>query len=300
VADKKLKQELLDKLSNFYGSLYVYSVRKMSYDDIIKNAKYYASRFMERDSDEPFRSPKRENDSTLINLSSDVRMRIYHNSNAVVIKRKMNPLEHLIKEKLDIKQQSEIAINIIKKLELDKAKLPFEQLEFESLWQVNASGITIEKSVAPVTLCRIVGAFRRHINKIPVYGRASIFVKIAGEGLIESVGVDWRPINENPINKVKIINPEIAAEKILENLNSVLPNKVITSDDFKPEFFYLGYFSMPKRQQQHYMQPVYVAMFESLVSKWNRGIVIPAANHVYEPIHRVPEAIMSKKKFKIY
>ena len=39
----------------------------------------------------------------------------------------------------------------------------------------------------------------RHINKIPVYGGASIFVKIAAEGLVESVGIEWKEINEKPI-----------------------------------------------------------------------------------------------------
>lgn len=292
--DKKLKQGLVEKLSKFYGSMSVYSIRKMSYADIIENAKYYASQFMGRDVSASIRYAQTEDDSILVNLSTDVRMRIFHNSNAVIIKRKMRPLEHLIKEKLEIKQLYAIAINAMKKLDLDKFRMPSEQIEFESLWQVKTDSINIEKIREPAELCRIIGTFRRHINKIPVYGRASIFIKIAGEDLIESVGIDWRPINENPINEVKITNPEIAAEKILKELNSFIPNKMITFDDYEPEFFYLGYCSMPKRQKQNYMQPVYFAMFRSLVSGWHRGIVVPASNHVFEPLRRVPDTKIKK------
>jgi hypothetical protein len=144
--DKKLKQELLEILPNSQGSMPVYSIKKLSYAEMIKYSKYYASRFMGRDSDAPFRCPLREDDLTLIKLSLDTKMRIYHNSNTVIIRRRMDPLENLIGEKSDIKQLSEIAIDEMNKLELDKKKLPFEHLEFERLWQIKASSITIEKT----------------------------------------------------------------------------------------------------------------------------------------------------------
>ena len=292
--DKKLKQELLEILQNSQESMPVYSIKKLSYTEMIHYSRYYASRFMGRDSDAPFRCPHREDDLTLIKLSLDTKMRIYHNSNTVIIRRRMDPLENLIGEKSDIKQLSEIAIDEINKLELEKKKLPFEHVEFERLWQIKASSMTIEKTKEPILLCRIIGAFRRHINKIPVYGAASIFIKIAGGRQIESIGIDWRQINEKPINRVKIIDPDIAAEKVLKNLN-FNSNMVVTPEDYKPVFFALGYYSMPKRQQQNYMQPVYVAMFESLASTLNMEIVIPATTHTYEPVSIAPQARKSKK-----
>jgi hypothetical protein len=279
-----LKQELVEKLSNFYPSMPVYSIKKLSYNEMIELGKYHSSRFMRRETAESFRVRQRDEDSTLIHLSLDISMRIYHNSNTITINRRMGPLEHLIKEKYDKKKLSEIAINEMKKLEVEnKSKLPFEQLKFELLWQIKCGGVTIEGERTPEFLCRIVGAFRRFINEIPVYGRASSFIRIAGSSLIESVGIDWRQIKERPIDNAKIIKPEIAAEKILDDLSSTLPDKVITSEDYKPQFFALGYFSKPKRLQQNYMQPVYIAIFQDLGwTAWKRLVVIPATEHIYE------------------
>ena len=293
--DKILKQDLLKILQNPQESMPVYSIKKLSYAEMIQYSKYYASRFMGKDSDAPFRCPHREDDLTLIKLSLDTKMRIYHNSNTIIIRRRMGPLENLFGEKSDIKQLSEIAIDEMNKLELDKKKLPIEHIEFERLWQIKASSITIEKMSEPVLLCRIIGAFRRHINKIPVYGAASIFLKMAGGRQIESIGIDWRQINEKPINRVKIIDPDIAAENALKNLNSK-SNMTVTQEDYRPAFFALGYYSMPKRLKQNYMQPVYVAMFESLASTLNMGIVIPATTHTYEPVSIAPQEHKSKKK----
>jgi hypothetical protein len=97
----------------YYGSMSVYSIRKMSYNDMLENAKYYASRFIGKNVDKSFGHAQKEDDSIMVNLSVDVRMRIYHNSNTVIIKRKMNPLEHLFKEESEIKDLSEIAFKAV-------------------------------------------------------------------------------------------------------------------------------------------------------------------------------------------
>ncbi len=298
--DKKLKEALLEKLSNFQESMPVYPIRKLSYEELINNAMDFAYKFMGSDTSESFASLNQRKDSSiLVGLPEDTKMRIFPNSNTMIIKRKMRPLEYLIKGNLDKKQLTDITINVMKKLELDKWKLSFEQVEFERLWQIKAGGITMEKYVVPEVLCRIIGAFRRYINKIPVYGRASIFLKIARESLVESVGIDWRQIEEKPIDDVKIIPPEISAETILKNLNSISPNQIITTSNYIPEFFSLGYFSMPKKYEQEYMQPVYVAAFKSVGwTTLNRFILIPATNDVYDSICRTSEAFIATDRGK--
>lgn len=294
-----LKQELVERLSDFRQSMPVYSIKKVSYNEMLELGKYCASRFMRRDSAESFRIRQRNDDSTLIHLSLDINMRIYHNSNTITINRRMGPLEHLIKERFDKKKLSEIAINEMNKLELEKkSKLPFEQLKFEVLWQIKCGGVSIEEERTPVFLCRIVGAFRRYINEVPVYGRASSFIRLAGESLIESVGLDWRQVDEKPIDNAKIIDPKIAAEKILDDLSSISPKKVLTSEDYKPEFFSLGYYSKPKRLQQNYMQPVYVATFQDLGwTAWKHLIVIPATEHVFESYPSYAEEFKKNNNF---
>lgn len=292
--DKKLKQDLIEKLLNYETSMPVYSIKRMSHPEMIEYSKYYALRFMGKGSLAPFKSLQRQDDLTIIKLSLDTKMRIYHNSNAIIIRRKMYPMTDLIKEKLETKQLSEIVINEMKKLELDKGKQTFEHVEFERLWQIKACSVSIEKTKEPEVLCRIVGAFRRYINKIPVYGAASIFIKMAGGRKIESIGINWRQINGKPVNRINILKPDIAAEKILKKLSSI-SNILLTSEDYKPVFFALGYFSMSKRFQQNYMQPAYVAMFESIgQTTFNLDMVIPASNHIYEPISMAPKGYKSK------
>jgi hypothetical protein len=287
--DQKLKQELLGKLPDNYPSLPVYSIRKLSDPETEERARYYASQFMGGKSIQSFRSHK-EDGSTLVSLPWNTTMEIFHNSDTVIIEKKMNPFEHTIKKNLELESLTEIAIKVMKKLELDKYKLSIEHAELEKLWEIKASGITIEEKKLPVILCRIVGAFRRYINGIPVYGGASIYIKIAEDELIESIGVEWRQINEKPNAEAKIIRPEVAVEQILKELGSTFPDHIITTQDYEPELFALGYYSKPKRQHQNYMQPVYIAMLKSLgLSKWNQKIVIPATNPVFEHFSTDPK-----------
>ena len=167
----------------------VYSIRKLSDVEKDERAKFYASKFMSGRSIQPFILHK-EDKSTLINLPLNTTMEIFNNSDTFTIRKKLNPFEHIIKKKLDLKQMSEMVLDVMKKLELDKYKLSIEHAEFESLAQIKASGITIQEKRLPVILCRIEGVFRRYIAEIPVFGGPSISIKI-GDGIVESIKIDW-------------------------------------------------------------------------------------------------------------
>lgn len=287
--DRKLKQELMEKISDFYDSVPVYSIKKLSNNEIIDNAKYYASRFMGGNSPATFKSIEKHDDLMLINLPWDTKMWVYNNSNAITITRRMKPLEHLINENIDVSRLGLIAIEKMKKLKMDKWKLSFEELKFESLGQIKAFGINVQETRSPSILCRIIGVFRRYINEIPVYGRASISLKIAGGDILESIGVDWRLIEEHPVEYTKIIDVEIAAENIINELNSTSPSRILTLDDYSPILFTLAYMSMPKRRPQNYMQPVYIAIFKPLRNTTlGHVITIPATTKNYESIQIPP------------
>src|SRR5690242_4006548 len=129
--DTKLKQELIEKLPDSYESIPVYPIRRLSPNEINENAKYCATQFMGTDSLASFRSIEKREDSMLINLPWDAKMWIYYNSNAIYIKRKMKPLEHLINQNLHKSSLARIAIQTMSRLKLDKWKFSFEHLEFE-------------------------------------------------------------------------------------------------------------------------------------------------------------------------
>lgn len=283
--DRKLKEELTEKLSDFYNAIPVYPIKKLSNNEIIDTAKYYASRFMGGNTSVTFRSTEKQNQMTQINLPWDVKMWIYDNSYATTIIRKIKPLEHLINENIDVDKLGLLAAEKMKKLKMDKWKLSFENLQFESLGQIKAMGINEEEKRSPSILCRIIGVFRRYINEIPVYGRASISLKLAGGDILESVGIDWRPIEESPVEYTKIIDLEVAAEEIIKKLNSTMPGRSLTLDDYTPIFFTLSYLSMPKTRVQNYMQPVYIAMFKPKNNTtFGHVITIPASKKIFESI----------------
>ena len=111
--------------------------------------------------------------------------------------------------------------------------------------EIKASGITKEEVRLPTVLCRVEGVFRRHINKIPVFGGPSIFVKI-GEDVIESLKIAWRPINEKPAAEAKVIDPHIAAENILKHLAFLSQKKLLRLTILNLSFSTLGIAPNPK------------------------------------------------------
>jgi hypothetical protein len=290
--DNELKKELVQLITNFRESVPVYRIRHLTSIEQEDSAKHLASKFMKFDSSEllaPRLCVRRGINTTVFDLPVGVKMRIYNNSGAMVIKRNMRPLEHIFGERADLERLKHYTIEEIKRLDLERWRSDFEDVQFERLWKIKAGAITLDNRRVPEVLCRVVGAFRRFISKIPVYGRASIFVKLATNRIIEAAGIDWRLIEKEAMDEVKIIDPDAAAGTILRELASFLPNKVITSKIYKPELFSLGYISLPKSRYQKYMQPAYLATFKSTgLTTLNRGIVINASTDIYEPLSLTP------------
>lgn len=299
--DNDLKKELSRLITNYNDTLPVYKLVDPSPTFQIDKANLVASGFLEDFcADSTVILARRTKNATIIDLPQNTKIRIYSNSNAMVIKRIMRPLNNIFSEKIDMEQLKNRTIEIMKKLQLDKWCSDIEQIEFEHLWKLKASAMTIvEKKKLPEVLCRVIGAFRRHINKIPVYGRASVFVKLAGNDIVQSAGIDWRSIETEPVDEIKIIDPDEAAESILRNIGVSLPKKTITSKILKPKFFSLGYFSLPRNRYQRFMQPAYVATFKSVGStSLNPAVVISASRDTYEnlsPIYTLPSTTMGPR-----
>jgi hypothetical protein len=163
-----------------------------------------------------------------------------------------------------------------------------EGLEFERLWQVKSSGRSSDGKLAPVTVERAIGAFRRHLAGLPVWGRASVYTAIAEDGALAEVGVDWRQVRSEPVDVATVVDPVEGARQVLAELDGFRPESELDRGRYSVDLFALGYFSMPKRRAQSFMQPVWVAMLrgEGRLAV-NRLIVVPAAEKAYEPIHRL-------------
>lgn len=289
--DRGLLKALLDKLTNYRATVPVFAIQARSLDELDKTAVEAGLRFAKTAGFGDMRySIRRQENKTVVQFQEGISAHIFHASGAVSLHRGSRPMEKIITayaDRADLKllqRQTEEAVKHLELVQPTKA----EKFRFERLWRLKASGITPDGKAGPVALTGVVGAFRRFIGELPVWGRASIFVQLAAENQIAAAGVDWRPIADKAFDKAKIVSPKEGALRVLSELQTFLPGKVFTRKNYIPEFFSLGYFSMPKRRAQTVMQPVYVAMFRPAgsVPSTGRVIVVPAGVNVYESIAR--------------
>jgi hypothetical protein len=106
--------------------------------------------------------------------------------------------------------------------------------------------------------------------------------------LLEAVGIDWRDRIEEPVDHAKLIDPDEAIHRVLAELAATTPGRRPRVDDYEPLLFSAGYFSLPKRRAQAYLQPVYVAALRARGEMtMSRLIVVPGTATPYESISRL-------------
>jgi hypothetical protein len=297
--DNELIENLIRKAQFYQEQVPIFQIKQIPLPILEKDAEDFARRFVEYcGMKESKMSTMKKPNRTILQFPEGIKLKVYHASGAMIMDRGWNPLQNIISEKVEkvekdlfIKQSQE-AINNLK---LDRSGKN-EELRFERLWQIKASGMTKEGKQGNITLARTVGAFRRYLNDLPVWGRASVFIKLASEGQVDSWGLDWRNVCDKPIDEVETLNPDDGAKKIMEEFQTTLPNISFTLEDFEPELFAMGYFSQPKRRAQTIMQPVWIAMFRA--KGWttlNHLIVVPALRVPYEPICRIVKHLPSEE-----
>jgi hypothetical protein len=276
---------VLEQLSNFRESCPVFRIKERSVDEIESEASDFAHRFASSFiSEVPQLDMIRQEDATIIRLPKGARLRAYHNSGAFIIKQRLGPLENLITDTINKEVLTERVVKAKGQIfDIEKFHGDDEKLEFERLWQIKATAVTRNGKKGDIVLCRVIGAFRRFIHDLPVWGGASAYVMLAGNNIIDSAGLDYRQCIKDPIDHVEIIEPQVAAESIIKKLAEEIGRSNLNS--YSPEMFSLGYFSLPKRRKQVFMQPMYTAVFKA-IDQMNPGrlVVIPALEAPYESI----------------
>lgn len=162
-----------------------------------------------------------------------------------------------------------------------------EELRFESLWEVKGQGVTLKGEKTPVALFEFVGAFRRYLHGLPVWGRASVHVGIGGGSELTQWGVDWRHVRPEPFAHTPVVSPEEGAKRVMGDMWWRRPERPFTLDDFEPKSFSLGYVSLPRRREQGVMQPAWVAVLRPRKPmSMGHIVIVPAAPHAFEPLDR--------------
>lgn len=159
-----------------------------------------------------------------------------------------------------------------------------EELRPERLWETKARGETMKRESSPTALLEVVGSLRRYLHGLPVIGRASVHVALAGDHKVTKWGVDWRSRDSDAIRETELVDPDEGARRVLAELRNRRPESG-ESPDLEPEEMTLGYLSMPRRYEQRVLQPAWVARFRP-GSGSTMGVVIavPAAPTAFEPV----------------
>ncbi|MDM0042108.1 hypothetical protein QTH89_01530 [Variovorax sp. J22G21] len=225
-------------------------------------------------------------DRTLVRLPQGAHAVVYHASGAVKLAAGLAPMEWMFKEIESREALTGRAEGFVKLLGLHDNLGRGETLAFERLWQIKASAADRSgKAIAPV-LCRAVGAFRQHIDGVPVLGPASVAVQIAAEGVLDSLSLLMRSPSGEVFEKAKVLHPERALRQIGQQLAARFGQAKGEVSVESRDGLRFGYLSLPKRKSQRLLAPVYMATIEVAHALERQAfvMVVPATEKSYLPL----------------
>lgn len=288
--DKELQKILVEKTTNYRDTLPVFKIRNQNASELHNEAVKLALPFTDTSQVKELRFDwvQKEN-HTLLRLQNNATLQYYPISGFKCFQKNTPEyLNSISNDAKDIKREEfeKAASDILEKNRLNLSGT-MESLCFENLFLLKSAGITPEGKATPVVLNRLVYAYRRYVNEMPVLGSASVFIKTAANYELDSFGIDWRYLYDAPLTRATIISPEDAATMVLEQLQNTNPERVYSTKNVEPLSFELGYFSHSKTTYQTVLQPVYVAKFIlNGTSRMGHIVAVPAASTSYESICR--------------
>lgn len=200
-------------------------------------------------------------DHTAIRLPRGAHALLYHASGSMKYASGLAPLEAPF-ARIEAKEALTARVeDAAKKLNIREWAGKQGELTFERLWQMKAQGAGKDGKLSDPLLCRVVGAYRHAINGVPVLGAASVALRLAGDGTLDSLALQVRSSAAEVIEKAAVIAPEVAAKQLalqlsaaLGNARSALPDNVIESQSMQ-----FGYLNLGKRKAQRLLAPAFVS-----------------------------------------
>jgi hypothetical protein len=245
--------------------------------------------------------PLRVPGKTIFALPENVRVHAYHPSGAIQAMRQPDAEEGVERE-VDEMAVVNRSMEMLRALDIESrvsSRIASENLRFEKLWRVKACGSTVEGSVGQPTTLRTVAAYRRHINDLPVWGRATVHFTVGIRDRPINLGVEWRQIAQEVSAREPIIHHRDAAPRVVRELQAQMPENETYISQFEPRFFALGYFSLPRRKPQGFLSPAYVAMFAAKdPEEFSKVIVVSATATPFESFRPAP-AVPPAERFPI-
>lgn len=227
-------------------------------------------------------------DQTAIRLPQGARAILYHASGAMQYVSALTPLQALFKRIEDKEVLIRLLNETAKKLRIHEWAGDQGSIAFERLWQMKAQGADMAGKMSDPVLSRVVGAYRHSVAGIPVLGAASVALRLAGNGAIDSLSVQVRPSAAETIDKAKIIEPELAARQLVQQLVSLLGSgrDPLPRDVIESQAMYFGYLNVGKRKAQRLLAPAFVAqvVLRHKLERQAYVLAVPATEKTYLPI----------------
>jgi hypothetical protein len=282
------ESDLIKRLAASAGSVPphvpVLGVRRYSSEDLERRAKQFIRSVSQAFDQSLERGDWTvQKDRTLIRLQRGARAVVYHASGAMKVVAGLRPMENLFPATATKETLTRLVETVAERLKLASWVGPSQTLKLERLWQIKASATDRSGQVIQPVICRAVGAYRQNVGGLPVLGVASAAVKIANDGLIDTVTLQVQETTPAVIDTARVLAPEIAARQIVMQLSGLMgKGKVAYAEVVGPVSMRLGYLSLGKRKPQPALAPVYVASL-SIVGEDAQAYVLvtPATERPY-------------------
>ena len=296
MTEQDLIKTLADSVPDVPSDVEILALRPLTLDEMMRRAK----RLLVSASDVchvPFDRADwvQQHDTTLGRLAMGARVVIYHASGAMRFVAGLAPMEQLITN-TERGYLMKVVESAADRLRISEWVNTRESLRFERLWQIKASAADREgKITIPPVLCRVVGAYRHVVGNLPVLGAASVAVKLAGGGALDSLMVLVRETTGERIEWAPLRRPDEAARDVVRQLATLMGrSKVPFADLARPEGMQVGYLSLGKRTAQRVLAPHYIASI-AIEGEEAQGyqLVVPATERIYMPLcqgHQPPIA----------
>jgi len=283
-----LVRALGDRVSNYRKTAPVFNLIQRPLEVLERDALEFGRRFTAGSGDTGARADlRRDKHSSTALFPNGTTVKLFHGSGAMIARTVLTPAAHLFTQAPPKDTLISRSKDVVRRLGLGQSGGPMERLDFERLWQIKAAGRQQNGTGGYEVLCRAVGAFRRFVHDLPVLGRASVFVKLAADDVVEAAGSDWRACEERAFEEAPVIDPFEGASRVVAELTMAAGRTHVSAEHYDVDFFGLGYVSFPKRRVQSILQPVYVAMLQPRGwTSLGRIVVVAATDGAYEPIGR--------------
>ncbi len=288
--EKKLIEKLVNSVKDVPLEAEIFAIRQHSLEELKRRTKAFLAMV-----GDAYNLPLSRGDwideqgRTLIRLPQGARAVIFHASGAMKFVSGLNPMEALFKKTLEREELIKLVEETADSLNISTFVKKNESLSFERLWQIKACAADRKGEAVDPVLCRIVGAYRHFVADLPVWGAASIAIKLAEERRLDSLTVQIRHSTDEVINREKILPPEEAARQIILQLKTLMGKSEIPVSEFaKLDELHFGYLSLTKRKVQRVLAPAYITSIRIVGQEEAQAYLfaIPATDKNYLPLCR--------------